>query len=119
MRVLKIRQKLNRRGLLLLEHGTGWLVTNEGTAKYLMEQKFDDLNAVEKWVNALPNRLMELECEVFDKEFEDFVEAEAQCGRAAKKTAVHFLHAHQIIEGWPNWKQRIKMFWPKGCGKGS
>ena len=151
--MFKIRQTLDRRGLLLLEHGTGWKVTNEGSAKYLIEYLFDDLDAVEKWVNELPNRLMELECEVFDKAFEDFVnqcdgcrrklplneygihvgegydmiactakryvrQAEDRCHRVGhKETPVHYLHAHQIIEGWPKWKQRIKMFWPKGTGK--
>lgn len=73
MRVLKIRQTLNRRGLLLLEHGTHWLVTNEGTAKGLIEHKFDDLEAVEKWVDALPNRLTAEEGDVFDGEFAEFV----------------------------------------------
>ena len=34
-----------------------------------------------------------------------------------KPSQCHFLHAHQIIEGWPKWKRTIKMFWTKGCGK--
>ena len=76
MRVLKIRQKLNERGLLLLEHGTGWLVTNEGTAKTLIEHTFDDLDAVEAWVTALPNRLTDEEGKVWDARWADFLETQ-------------------------------------------
>lgn len=73
MRVFKLRQKLHKRALLLLEHGTGWLVTNNGTVKTLVEKTFDTLEQV---VEGLPNRLMEHEADEWDEEFQRFVEAE-------------------------------------------
>lgn len=82
MKILKIRQRLQRRGLLLIEDGPGsWLVTNEGTPKTLSLQKFADLNAVEDWLAALPNRMTEAEAEVFDTEFEEFVNQCDGCRR--------------------------------------
>lgn len=80
MRVFKIRQTLGQRGLLLLEHGTGWLVTNEGTVKTLIEHVFDDLNAVETWIAELPNRMTAEEGRVFDEEFEKFIKIKG-CGK--------------------------------------
>jgi len=107
MRVFKMRQKLGRRGLLLLEHGTGWLVTNNGTVKTLIQHEFDDLDAVEAWMEKLPNRLTDEESEVFDEEFKTFVKAQ---------DSPHYLHACQIIEGWPKWRQDISKVWPLGNG---
>lgn len=62
MRVFKLRQILHQRGLLLLEHGTHWLVTN-------------DLDAVERWVKQLP-RLTAEESLAFNEEFDAFVNKE-------------------------------------------
>lgn len=76
MRVFKLRQKLHKRALLLLEHGTGWLVTNSGTVKTLVEKTFDTLEQVEDFVESLPNRLMEHEADEWDEEFQRFVETE-------------------------------------------
>ncbi len=76
MQVLKLREKLGRRGLLLLKHGTGWMVTNNGTAKTLIEHEFADLDAVTAWMADLPNRLTDEEADVFDEAFEVFVKRE-------------------------------------------
>jgi len=76
MRAFKLRQKLHKRALLLLEHGDGWLVTNISNVKTLVEKTFDTLEQVEKFVDDLPNRLTEWEAEDWDKEWKAFVEAE-------------------------------------------
>jgi hypothetical protein len=81
MRVFKLREKLGRRGLMLLEHGDAWMVTNEGTAKTLIEHLFADLEEVEKFVADLPNRMTEEEADVFDEEFEEFVNQCDGCRR--------------------------------------
>lgn len=54
MRVFKLRQKLHKRALLLEEHSTGWLVTNGGTVKTLVEKTFDTLEQVEEFEAKLP-----------------------------------------------------------------
>lgn len=50
MRVFRLREKLGRRGLMLVKHGDIWRVTNEGTAKTLIEHDFANLDEVEAWV---------------------------------------------------------------------
>ena len=118
MRVFKLRQILHQRGLLL-EHGTHWLVTNQA----LIEHHFDTLDAVEAWVAQLPNRLTAEESLAFDEAFDAFVnnrvrledrrpveqiQAEDRCHRVGhKETPVHYLHAHQITEGWPKSKYTL------------
>lgn len=82
MRVFKLREKLHKRGLLLLEHGDlGWTVTNDGTAKTLIEHEFDDLMAVEDWLAALPNRFTEEEADEFDGRWAEFVNQCDGCRR--------------------------------------
>lgn len=65
MKLLNLRKKLNEIGLLLLENGGGWLVTNNGTAKTLSEKKFANLDAVLMWLESLSDA----ECDEFDAEF--------------------------------------------------
>ena len=81
MKVLKLRAKLHRRGLVLLENGDGWMVTNNGTAKALIEHEFADLDAVEAWVAALPNRLTDAEADEFDEDWASFVNQCDGCRR--------------------------------------
>lgn len=78
MRVLRLREKLHRRGLLLLKHGTGFLVTNAGTAKTLIEHEFADADAVEAWI---PHRLTDAEAEEFDEQWAKFVNQCDGCRR--------------------------------------
>jgi len=119
MRVFKIRQVLGLRGLLLLEHGTGWRVTNEGSAKYLIEHKFDDLDAVEKWVNELPKRLFRRESLVFDVEFVNQCDG-CRRGLPLDEYGIHHGEGYDMIACTA--KRYVKqaedrMFWPKGRGK--
>ena len=75
MRVLKIRQKLNERGLLLLEGNRCWIITNNGSPKNFIRHEFAELDEVEAWVAVqfATNRLTEEECDEFDQMFKDFV----------------------------------------------
>ena len=81
MKVFKLRKRLHKHTMLLLEHGTGWLVTSGGTVKTLVEKTFDTLEQVEQWVDDLPNRLMEHEADEWDEEYKVFVEKEHDRGR--------------------------------------
>lgn len=81
MKVLKLRDKLHRRGLVLLKHGDGWMVTNNGTAKTLIEHEFADLETVTAWMDGLPNRMTEEEAVVFDEDWKGFVKHEADAGK--------------------------------------
>lgn len=80
MKVFKLRQKLHDLGLVLLKHGTGFLVTNAGTAKTLIEHEFADLAAVETFV-AHPNRLDDAEADEFDEDWAKFVNQCDGCRR--------------------------------------
>jgi hypothetical protein len=74
MRVFRVRNKLGVHGLLLLQHGGGFKVTNNGTAKELFEKDFPNLHEVEKWFKEThTNRLTDEEAEVFDEYWKDFV----------------------------------------------
>lgn len=72
MKLLNLRKKLSDIGLLLLEDGKGWLVTNNGTAKTLSEKKFKSLDAVKMWFESPARRLTELESDEYDVEWEKF-----------------------------------------------
>jgi len=77
MKLFRLREKLGDHGLVLLEHGTGWVVTNNGTAKTYFEEKFKNLEEVEVWFNSRllkSNRLTDKEAEEFDEYFKRFVE---------------------------------------------
>lgn len=80
MKILRLREKLHRRGLVLLEHGDGWMVTNNGSIT-LIEHEFADLGAVAAWVATLPNRLTEAEADEFDVDWADFVNQCDGCRR--------------------------------------
>ena len=69
MKVLKLRKKLHWIGLVLLEHGDGWMVTNNGTAKDLFEAEFETLEAVQMWLDGPGRRLSEVESDEFDQEW--------------------------------------------------
>jgi len=76
MRTFRLREKLGDNGFVLLEHGDGWFVTNNGTAKTLIEKQFKNLNEVEAWFNGeivKSNRLSDEEAEEFDNYFNEFV----------------------------------------------
>ncbi len=73
MKLLKLRKQLSDIGLLLLEDGKGWLVTNNGTAKTLIEHEFADLEAVKA------NRFT-------DEEYTIFVH---QCDGLPLKAGIH------------------------------
>ena len=74
MRVFRVRKKLELQGLLLLQHGNGFKVTNNGTAKTLMEEEFPNLHEVEMWLKkTFTNRLTEAECDEWDKDWAKFV----------------------------------------------
>ena len=75
MNLNKLRQRLTKKGLLLLEHGDGWTVTDEGV-KVPFEKNFPNLAEVEKWMNPHTNRLTEKEADLFDAEFKAFAEKE-------------------------------------------
>jgi hypothetical protein len=82
MRVFKLREKLHRRGLLLLEHGTGWMVTDHGV-KTPFEQEFETLEAVETWMTDEfnTNRLTDKEADEFDDQWAKFVNQCDGCRR--------------------------------------
>jgi hypothetical protein len=48
MRIFKMRNKLHLHGLVLLEHGDGFMVTDQGV-KNPIEVILPDILAVEKW----------------------------------------------------------------------
>jgi hypothetical protein len=75
MKVLKLREKLGKLGLLLIKHGDGWLVTDHGV-KTPFEKLFDDLDAVQMWLDNPTRRLTEKEAELFEDEFTAFAEQE-------------------------------------------
>jgi len=72
MKLLKLRKQLSDAGLLLLEDGKGWLVTNNGTAKDLKEKKFKSLDAVQMWFDSPARRLSDVESDEFDAEWAGF-----------------------------------------------
>jgi hypothetical protein len=76
MKVLKLREKLGKLGLLLLEHGDNWMVTNNGTAKTLFEKEFSTLDDVQMWLENPARRLTEKEAELFDDDFAEFAKGE-------------------------------------------
>jgi hypothetical protein len=84
MKIFKLRKKLGKKGLVLLEHGDGWMVTDHGV-KTPFEHQFETLQGVHNWFNAIKdnlddtpledlhtNRLTNKEAEQFDKDFKDF-----------------------------------------------
>jgi hypothetical protein len=72
MKANKLRKKLSNSGLVLLKHGDGWQVTNNGTAKTLWEREFETLDAVEQWYDSAARRLSEQESDEFDEDWAKF-----------------------------------------------
>ncbi len=72
MKLFKLRKQLHDIGLVLLEHGSGWMVTNNGTAKTLFEKEFTDLDAVQMWLDNPARRLTNAEADEFDEDWAGF-----------------------------------------------
>ena len=76
MKLLRIREKLGHIGLLLLEHGDGFLVTNSGV-KQPVDLEFADLAEVEQWMKDQrhANRLTDEDDAEWDAQYRAFCEA--------------------------------------------
>ena len=76
MKLLKIRETLSHIGLLLLEHGDGFIVTDHGV-KQPVELEFADLAAVETWMREQrhANRLTDEDDADWDAQWTAFVTA--------------------------------------------
>ena len=72
MQLLRLRKKLGDSGLVLEKSGKKWLVTNNGTAKTLWEQKFNSLDGVELWYDSAARRLSEQESDQYDEDWAKF-----------------------------------------------
>lgn len=83
MSILKqrVREQLHKIGLVLLEDGNGWLVTNNGTTKYLFEKRFEDVSGVLMWLESPVRRLADEEADEFDKDWASFVNQCDGCRR--------------------------------------
>lgn len=79
MKLFKMREKLSHVGLLLLEHGTGFKVTDHGP----VDKDFATLEEVEQWIKDQrhKNRLTDEDDAEWDAEFKAFCEAwrDVQC----------------------------------------
>lgn len=74
MKVFRMRQKLHLHGLVLLQHGRGFKVTDQGV-KTPFEKDFPNLAAVQAWYkDTFKNRLNEAEAAEWDDDYETFVE---------------------------------------------
>lgn len=75
MKLLKLREKLSHVGLVLLEHGDGFMVTNAGV-KAPVDLEFADLAAVEQWMKDQrhANRLTDADDADWDAQWTKFVE---------------------------------------------
>ena len=75
MKLLKLREKLSHIGLLLLEHGDGFMVTDAGV-KTPIDLEFADLAAVEQWMKDQrhANRLTDADDAEWDAAFRTFCE---------------------------------------------
>jgi len=82
MKLLKLRERLSWIGLLLLEHGDGFLVTNNGV-KEPIDLEFADLAEVEQWMRDQrhANRLTDEDDAEWDAQYKAFCEAwrDVQC----------------------------------------
>lgn len=74
MKVLDMRRKLQQHGLLLLQHGQGFRVTNDSKKPFL-QKDFPNLRGVEVWFKQhhCHNRLNNEESAAWDREWETFV----------------------------------------------
>jgi hypothetical protein len=77
MRLFKLRGKAHRLGFLILEHGTGFEITNGGTPKTEQKWIVDSLEEVENVLNQIRaktlNRLSDEEADEWDKDWDQFV----------------------------------------------
>jgi hypothetical protein len=77
MKIFRLREKLSKEGFILIQKSHGFIVTNNGTLKELFEKEFENLDAVEAWFSQRhSNRLNDEEAEKWDKDWEEFVEAQ-------------------------------------------
>ena len=75
MKLLKLRQRLFKVGLTLLETKQGFTVTDSGS-KTPIEETFPDREAVERWLTSKElhdNRLNDEEADEFDEDWARFV----------------------------------------------
>jgi len=74
MKVNKLRHRLHKEGLVLLQHGEGFTITDNGS-KTPIEENFPNLEAVVKWhTDKHANRLNDIEALEWDTDWAKFVE---------------------------------------------